>query len=350
MIYRAGLVCLFIIVVCSSCASKQRTKFYGWDNCYRLCNGKVEAIINPQIGRMISFRTTTGQNVLAVNRKMLGCVPPAGSPDFVFFGGLYTWISPQSHWVPFDGTNTYVGADPALDRGPFRVTYCSDTELTMLSPASWGYGLQIEKTFRLVKDQPRMEFIVTLHNIGFQPVRWGIWNLSAVPPTGVVFFDVPHGKRDIKYPGDSDDQTKWMSSVVRLVNKKVAAVDLRRYKFKGAKLWVSPGSDYLACRQPGSWFIRRFSTDPKSGFYTDWYSQVEIWADAKENHIFELEVLSPDSVIAAGKSVSWSESFYVVDEKSPIAKNLAVEAAKIPSLLKNVSRESLFSSDLGDAK
>jgi len=320
--------------VCLSCTGCSQIGWFTQEKSYCLSNGKVQAIIMPETGRMISFRTINGKNVLNGDPKKCEKILSGDSINTLAFGGLYTWIAPQAHWVACDGKVPSAGGDPVLDYGPYRVTDSSQTQLTMISPVSRCYGLKMEKTYRLVKNQQRLDYKVTLHNVGSQPIRWAVWNIANVKPVGVVFLDTPKGQSDLKFPDSTVRQIKRMSRIVQMVDSDTVALDYRKYKGIGSKLWVSPGTDYLAYRQPGSWLIQRFMTNPEQGLYTDWSSQVEVWADAEEFRTFELEVLSPDMVIPPGKSVSWTQSYYVFEDKSPISPDLSVETAKLSKLLK----------------
>jgi hypothetical protein len=337
----AALFSAACVTVLSSCSQTveppiagTRVEFRGWKGAYRLCGGKGEAIIVPAIGRMMCYRLKDGENVLDVNPRWAGFVPPSNGRDpYRYFGGLYTWIAPQSRWIPYDGKTTFTGADPVLDNGPYQVTAATEDELTMVSPVSTAYGLQMTKHFKLWGNNARLEYTVSLRNTGNVPVRWAVWNLTGVRPAGVVFFTVPRGINDLQLVSDSRPNARRYGRAVHILPGPTAAVDYRKYQARGGKIYVRVGSDYLAYRQPGSWFLRRFKSSP-SELYTDWQSQIELWAEAsvRSGRIFEIEVTSPDFVILPGQSVSWSESMAIIPD-SPKIGDYATEAGKIPAVL-----------------
>ncbi len=330
--FTALLLFLGLLPSCTK-APLSRVDFQGWRDCYRISNEKVQVIVAPSIGRLMSYRLTNGQNVLNVNPAKEGLLPPRPQKDgYIYFGGLYTWIAPQASWISYDGKGIYTGADPVLDNGPYRVTAMKENELTMTSPISHCYGLQMIKTFKLAKDSSKLEFSVTLRNTASVPIRWAVWNLSGVKPVGIAFFDVPGGKKDLQFPVNDKIDPKKFAKALQVIDGRTAAVDLRQYRKDGGKIFVRRGSDYLAYRQPGSWFVRRFSTNPAQ-IFTDWQSQIEIWADAKIGHIFELETASPDFVIPPGKSVTWTEWLYIVGDPEPLSTSV-LEAGKIKQILK----------------
>lgn len=330
----AGVILPALLASCSQ-GPLDRVEFQGWADSYRISNDKAQAIIVPAIGRMMSYRLKDGRNVLDVNESQAGTVPSARDrASYTHFGGLYSWIAPQAHWIAYDGETVVTGADPALDNGPYRVTAMTENALTMVSPVSRAYGLQMIKTYRLCEECGGLEYTVTLRNTGSAPIRWAVWNLAGVRPEGIVFFDVPGGRKDLQFPADPKTSRKRYKGVIEVLPDRVAAVDYRKYRSEGAKIYVRPGSRYVAYRQPGSWFVRRFRADPTQ-LFTDWQSQIELWAnsDVKTGRIFEVEVTSPDFVIPPGQCVSWTEQMSIIEDESPVSANVADEARKLADVL-----------------
>jgi len=340
MIRWISVLSLAALSSCSEMTLRPVT-YNGWKNCYSLSNGRAQAVIVPSIGRMMSYRLCDGRNVLDVNPDRVGFTPPSDPDSYIFYGGMYTWISPQIHWVERGKKGVWVGADPRLDHGPFRVTRATPIELTMVSPVSPVYGLQESRTYQLVPGTSRLKYTVSLRNVGPYPVRWGIWNLSAVRPEGVAFFRLPNGRRDLIFPSEPKKAKKYFNSLLTMPASDLAAVDMRKFFFESSKLFARPGSEFLAYRLPEGWFIRNFKADPNA-FHSDWQSQVEIYGQArlkpkekgKVTKIFELEVLSPDYVIRPNETVTWTETMTIVEDQSPIAEDLRREAAKLPGILK----------------
>lgn len=310
----------------------EQLAFSEWKKCYRLTNGRVDAVIVPAVGRMMSFRLTEGENVLSINPANAGRVPPLTLDRLTHFGGLYTWLAPQAHWVhPERGVPASAIPDPAIDVGPYDVTHVGPAELTMTSPVSKTLGLQAVKTFRLLKDQPRLEFTVTLRNVAATPARWAVWNLTAVRPVGTVFFQVPNGEADLNFFGVADYQRAF-NDVLEIIDDRWCAVEYRRYARAGAKLFVKVGSPFLAYRQPKVWFIRTFPADPRA-IYTDQQSQIELWADARQEKIFELEVTGPDCLIPPGQDISWTETLHLVADPDPMTDDPYRQVRKLETIL-----------------
>jgi hypothetical protein len=315
-------------------AGVESITFKGWRNSYRIFNHDLEAVVVPKVGRLLSLRLNTehGKNVLNLVEANAGTSPPATLKDYTFFGGLYTWLAPQDHWVDLEKNEVYnKKPDPTIDRGPYEVTGTGAGELTMISPTVKAYGLKVEKIFTLPKNENHLEYMVRLHNVGHYPVRWAVWNLTAVKPNGIVFFDIPHGEADFNFFGASQTHRKWFSNIMHIIDDTTAAVDYRKYAGPGAKMFVRVGSKFVAYRQPGSWFVRRFPNDSRQ-IFTDQQSQIELWADAKKG-IFELEAASPDYAILPGKSVSWTETMSIVPDEEKLSDDPFREVGKLSKLI-----------------
>jgi hypothetical protein len=310
--------------------------FKGWKEVYKLSTGRVEALIVPAVGRLVSFRLVDGQNVFMINEKMAGFLPLPQQSTYASLGGLYSWIAPESHWVT-PKKQKYGFIDSKIDFGPYTVTSSSNHELTMISPVSETYGLRMEKKFILVKDQTRLEYTVTLHNVGSTPVRWSVWNLTGVAPKGIAFFETPGGQSDFGffYGRNSEYHQSQYAKVLRVIRGNLGVADFRQYTASGAKAYVRVGSPYLAYRQAGSWLVRSFEADPFA-LFTDQQSQIEFWADAKQNCYLELEVLSPEYLIKPGQKVSWQETMDLFADAEPVKPDPEEEAQKLSGIMKRI--------------
>ncbi len=289
----------------------QKISFKGWQHAYRLYNDDAEAIIVPAVGRMMCFRLLNGDNVLNVSADNAGKIPPKNRNRYTFFGGFYTWLAPQSSGTPWPPNYEF-------DIGPYTITHIGLREITMISPIIGDFGIQMEKHFKLSDKGATLSVRIRLYNRTDILLRWSAWNLTAVKPTGIVFFELP---ADFTNPYNAfcyagrDGKTlakKHFDSIINILKYKAqqfCAVNFRQYKWRGDKLFVQPHSKFLAYRQQGSWFIRLFNS---SGSFGDYNTQVQLWADKRQENIFELEVLAPDRIISPGKYIDWNEHMLIV--------------------------------------
>ena len=308
-------------------------EFMGWKDAYPLKAGPLEVVVVPAVGRMMCLQLAGGMNALSVKANLAGLIPSEQMPRYQALGGLYTWIAPQVHWVK-PTHQTCDALDMAIDFGPYNVTRATTTELTMESPISETYGLKVVKNFKLTgQDAPGLEYTVTLQNVGKQPIRWSIWNLSAVKPNGTVFFASIHGEADLVSFNGTPLATSWNRSgkTFWITKGQWGIVDLRKFTAGEAKMGVRVGSPFLAYRQPGTWLIRSFPVEPDAWF-TDRQSQIELWADSRHDY-YELEVLSPEFLIKPGTHVTWRETMYLVADQTPMHADPEAEAQKLRDIL-----------------
>src|SRR5882762_5172496 len=76
-----------------------RTNYHGWTNSILVSNGRVEAVIVPQVGRVMQFRFAgDGDGPFWENPALAGTAPHPESKEWGNFGGDKTWPAPQSDW------------------------------------------------------------------------------------------------------------------------------------------------------------------------------------------------------------------------------------------------------------
>ena len=323
-------------------AGIQQITFKGWKNAYRLYNNDAEAIIVPNIGRMMSFRLLNSNNVLNINNDNTGKIPSPNRKKYTFFGGFYTWLAPQSSNTPWPPNYEF-------DIGPYKIIHKGKRELIMLSPIVKSFGLQVEKRFKLSEKNAILSVRIRLYNRTNILLRWSAWNLTAVKPTGIAFFDLPEMQNpydSFHYEGTEGKKRakEHFNRIIHIITEqqtssknthRCAAVDLRQYKWKGEKLFVHPHSKFLAYHLPGNWFIRTFSA---SGSFGDYNTQVQLWADLKRENIFELEVVAPDKIIPPQKYIDWNEQMIIISDNNEVDSNYEQQAIKLKIILNQLTR------------
>ena len=78
----------------------QRINYNGWTNCLRIYNSEIEAVIVPDIGRVMSFSLRGGENVFWEDRSLDG-QDPDWNKGWINFGGDKTWPAPEAEWAKY---------------------------------------------------------------------------------------------------------------------------------------------------------------------------------------------------------------------------------------------------------
>lgn len=150
------------------------------------------------IDRLTFFGSASGGNLLHV----VGLDRPRPvDGSYVFWGGCYTWVSPQKvpasdpaspmGWVASDGTKMDWPPDPAMDVGPVRRTGLGRGMFSVAGPEQ-RKGLQELKSFRIIA-QDTAEFEYSLVNRGVTSVAAGPWINTAAAGNDVIAVRMPPG-------------------------------------------------------------------------------------------------------------------------------------------------------------
>lgn len=254
---------------------------------YQLTNGKLEVIVVPQIGRIMSFGKVGGRNLLWNAPTSAGVF--MGYPAY---GGDKSWLAPQSNWKIWHGSNSWP-PDPAFDGTAHQAEVLSGGKLKMISPLSRGTGIRLERVMYF--DERTGEFIVEQSAIkeSGPPTRASIWNIAQVVPGEAVYLPLSPTsayKNGFHWLSEAKSQHPLTKKADRVL--KVQA----RPEGGGAKIGVdAPVSAIASVRGDEAFIIR--SALPK-GQYPDGAEgagfPVELYINGDSNLFYiELELLSP---------------------------------------------------------
>jgi len=313
---RCGIVASLIVVAGTSsvveAASKAAPKVgtvantaavsrvtYGGRAAFRLSDGKTEAIIVPQIGRVMAYRFAGGPNVLWNHQSK------TFKPDeWKNWGGDKTWPAPQSHWPVMSGKGW--PPDPAWDGLPHRAQVLANRRLRMTSPVSKGFGARVVREFYF---NQAGEFVVeqAVEKRHGPPLMLSLWSVTQITPPDAIFLPLnPQSiyKNNFHWiaPPKSEVSAKQISPTLLQVRPVTAT------SFKiGAD---APAVGAVAVSN-GVAFVQR--APHPAGDYPDGALghgfPVELWNNA-DPYYNELELLSPLRPLSGGSrwqyTVRWS--------------------------------------------
>jgi len=161
--------------------------YNGWTNAATLSNGKIEAVVVPEIGRLIQIRFAGSTNgVFWESARLRGqAAGPSNYRGDASFGGDKAWPAPQSDW----NWPPVVGFDCAA-----YTSSISGGAVTITGPVDATFGIQVTRTVELVPDQPVVKVKTTYKRLAetkmlAKPV--GIWIDTQVKDPVRVFAPKP---------------------------------------------------------------------------------------------------------------------------------------------------------------
>ena len=270
-----------------------------------LSRGGTFVVYDPQTDRIIHFGPTGGENLLYTTPNIFQPPDPDG---YVFRGGSYTWVAPQSCWVGPDGRIDGWPPEPAMDRGPMKVLSAGDDHLRAVSP-EMRLEMREEKSISLDADGT-LKLTVTLLPTGPKPPQAAGWCLMAAPPGCIVA--VPRGqarsspeKLLSEFNAASTEQGGWLLTDTN--------------KIKGVGKVFIDVAPVVAVWNKGYWFVRA-GTDADAA-RPPGESAVELYF-ALSDKLVEVELVGPYRLVLSDGSNRWNESWHIIEAKSPSTEPL----------------------------
>jgi len=271
----------------------ERVAYAGWPNCYRLTNGRIEAIATGDIGpRIIRLAFVNGENVFGALEEQLGL---SGGNEWRLYGGHRLWHAPEA--MP----RSYYP-----DNEPVHVQMEGDT-LVLTPPLEKTTGIQKILTISLVSEH--FEVTHTLRNEGMWTIQIAPWALSVMAPNGVAIVPQPQApdpkallpNRTLMlwpYTNMADPRWHWGNLLVTLRQDPQAGP---------TKFGLSVTDGWCAYWNRGLLFVKRFDYRPGVA-YPDNGCTVECYTNER---FLELETLGPLTWLEPGASISHIERWYL---------------------------------------
>lgn len=276
--------------------------YAGWENCVKITNGIIDAIITTDVGpRIIFFGFCNDVNEFCEYPDQVGTV---GGDEWNIFGGHRLWHSPEAKPRTYQPDNTKIDWKE-IKNGVYII---QPTE-------SWTH---IQKTieFVLEPNAPSATVIHSLTNKGPWPIELAVWALSVMAPGGKAI--IPHPQGDPKallpnrvlalwpYTNMNDKRVYWGDKFTILSQDTSATCPF--------KVGLSVADGWTAYANHNHLFVKYFIYD-EDGNYPDFGVSVESYTDER---MLELETISPLVTLEPGESVSYEENWVLIDNvKAP---------------------------------
>ncbi len=279
---------------------------YDGRTAFRLSDGRTEAVVVPEIGRVMRYGLVGGSNFLW------------NSPQKTYdknkwknWGGDKTWPAPQQWWPAIAQRNW--PPDPAWDGNTYTAKILPNNHLQMTSEVAKGFGSRLIREFWFERNG---DFAIgqTVEKVKGEPLLLSIWNVTQIEPPDAMF--VPLNSESIYknnfhwlVPPKSESPIVQMTPTLLQVRPSVGVSTKNSYKigFDTSVVAVAAVKDGVAMMEKAT---RENGEYPDgavggAGFPVEVYNN----GDAKENYV-ELELLSPLHLFKKGDryqhTVRWS--------------------------------------------
>ncbi len=273
----------------------ERIPYKGWENCYKLTNGRVELIVTTDVGpRIIHFGFPDGENEFLAYEEWLG---KTGSDEWRNYGGHRLWHAPEVR----GRTNT-------PDNEPVIVEEY-DEFVRFIQPLETNTGIQKEIDIALDPTGPHVEIVHRLRNANLWTVELAPWAISVMAPGGVAILPLPpRGPHSENlqptsalalwaYTDMSDPRWTWGREHI-LVRQDPTATTPQKIGATGAEEW-------LAYARNGHLMVTRFTYLPGI-LYPDLGTAIEVFTNGK---MLEIETLGPLTLLEPGDIAEHTETW-----------------------------------------
>ncbi len=304
--------------------SREKIRYAGWDDCLRLSNGAVEAVLTTAVGpRVIRYAQIGEENVLGEVEADRG---RTGGAKWRLYGGHRLWHAPE------DPVRTYRpdNRPPAVREIPGGAALRQEVESAT--------GIEKELEITLAPSSTRVYLLHRLTNRGLWPVRPAAWAITVMAPGGWEVIPQPESAAGLlpdrvialwPYSRLSDPRLVFSESHILLRQDPAAAGPF--------KLGLPNRPGWAGYFNRGR-FFRKLHRHIRSARYPDFGCSYETYTNAA---MLEMETLSPLVLLAPGESVEHLEEWELFPDLpfpglAPGAIEAALSALPVPAMATRV--------------
>jgi len=192
----------------------EKIKWQGYENCYRVNNGRIEAIFTPECGgRILFFSGTDGNNLLLKNQSRNTAYDYLRGRTGDFAGGHFMRLLPRNYFTP---------AEPLLEHFPFEISFPSEGVISMRSQSSPVMLVSYEYRFEIKPGKAGIEISNVVTNTAPFARRLGVWSVTRLENTNLNSISMPAPEKiiqSVNEKGAADLKKQKETFFFRLNNK-----------------------------------------------------------------------------------------------------------------------------------
>ncbi|MGB3636138.1 MAG: DUF4380 domain-containing protein [Rivularia sp. (in: cyanobacteria)] len=313
-LFVAGICYLIVSANMSEKITVTKTNYQGWEDSYILSNSQVEAIIVPEIGRIMQFRFEGGENTFWEDSQLYGKTPNLKSEEWNNYGGDKTWPAPQSEWEEI--TIRSWPPPTTFDSVPIKAKL-ENNEITLISEIDPFYGIRFYRTITLEPNQPIMKVTTTFEKVKGDSQEVSVWTIAQLNEPVSVYAAIPPNSI---FPQGYNKQSEDLPANLKVDN---GILSLKRDRNKAHKI----GSDASTLLWVGeNVAVRMDSPRIDREIYPDNNSSAEIYTNYDPKAYVELEFLSPLKTLQVGEKMDLTVTYTLIKTTS---ENIEEQVRKI---------------------
>ncbi|MEA5594713.1 DUF4380 domain-containing protein [Rivularia sp. UHCC 0363] len=292
----------------------KKINYQGWEDSYILSNSQIEAIVVPEIGRIMQFRFQGGENTFWEDSQLYGKIPNLKSEEWNNFGGDKTWPAPQSEWEEI----TKISWPPptTFDSVPLKIQI-QNNEITLISEIDPFYGIRFYRQITLEANQPIMKVTTTFEKVKGDSQQVSVWTIAQLNEPVCVYAAIPQNSI---FPQGYNQQSDELPANLKVDN---GILSLKRDRNKAHKI----GSDASTLLWLGETVaVRMDSPRIDKVIYPDNNSSAEIYTNYDPKAYVELEFLSPLKTLQVGEKMDLTVTYTLFKTTS---ENVETQVLKI---------------------
>ena len=308
---------------CQSLAPQPAQVVYADRPCWRVSNGTVDVVVNPDTGRIVRYGFVGQGNILWENPRATEFAPNPG--DWKNWGGDKVWPWPQSAWPTAIGRGWPPPGDG--DIPPYTVEPIP-AGLRMTSAVLPQLGLRVIRDITLAATGSRVTIRSRLEPAGTSrpATAWAAWTITQTPIPDLILARLDPTARQDAHPFEghaSFPAVQRFGNVVHLASdpSKSCKVGLEADRLAG----VFGDVLFVQSIVPGKTTAGAYMPGEKAQLYADSIANAH---PAGVTPYLEMELTAPHlNRRAAGSTltVTWQLRRLTADEREPAALDRLVE-------------------------
>ncbi len=283
----------------------EKVEYKGWQNCHRVTNGEIEAIVTGDVGpRIIRFGFVGGQNMFKEYAEQLG---KTGEAAFQLRGGSRVWKAPEdpvATWAP--------------DNVPVNIKI-TPTGLIATAPVEPLTKLQKEIEISMEGTGTKVTVSNRITNHGLFALEFSPWVLTMMAQGGMVVAGFPPRGTHPQNLEVTNPLSMWaytdLSDPRWKFTKKYLTLRQDPNNSNAQKLGSFNVDTWAAYLLNGEAFVKRSKADPTKT-YPDFGCSFETFTN---NEFLEIETLGPMTKVQPEHMVEQVEQWGLYKNVKPAA-------------------------------